>query len=95
MDTPYRQGFWLMPDLLRDYCDFWKGLVGRRTLSPSEQVHAEAGRSPRFRHGISGFDIAGEAVGIEQRRGGELRASLSFSAFNRAGSRASSSARAS
>ena len=28
VDTPYRQGFWLMPDLLRDYWDFWKGLVG-------------------------------------------------------------------
>ena len=38
VDTPYRQGFWVMPDLLRDYWDFWKGLVGRRSLSPSEQV---------------------------------------------------------
>lgn len=36
VDTPYRQGFWLAPDLLRDYWDFWKGLVGKRTLSPSE-----------------------------------------------------------
>ena len=36
VDAPYRQGFWLLPDLLRDYCDFFKGLVGRRTLSPSE-----------------------------------------------------------
>jgi sterol desaturase/sphingolipid hydroxylase (fatty acid hydroxylase superfamily) len=36
VDTPYAQGFWLVPDLLRDYCDFWKGLVGRRKLSPSE-----------------------------------------------------------
>jgi hypothetical protein len=36
VDTPYAQGFWLLPDLLRDYCDFWKGLVGRRALSPSE-----------------------------------------------------------
>jgi len=38
VDTPYRHGFWIMPDLLRDYADFWKGLVGRRTYSPSEQI---------------------------------------------------------
>jgi sterol desaturase/sphingolipid hydroxylase (fatty acid hydroxylase superfamily) len=37
VDTAYRHGFWLLPDLLRDYCDFWKGFVGRRTLSPSER----------------------------------------------------------
>ena len=37
VDTAYRHGFWLAPDLMRDYCDFWKGLVGKRTLSPSEQ----------------------------------------------------------
>lgn len=37
VDTAYRHGFWLAPDLLRDYCDFWKGLVGKRTLSPSER----------------------------------------------------------
>lgn len=37
VDTPYAHGFWLVPDLLRDYCDFWKGLVGRRSLSPSER----------------------------------------------------------
>lgn len=36
VDTPYRHGAWLLPDLLRDYCDFWKGLVGRRTIYPSE-----------------------------------------------------------
>jgi len=36
VDTPYRHGLWLLPDLLRDYCDFWKGLVGRRTIYPSE-----------------------------------------------------------
>jgi len=36
VDAPYAQGFWLLPDLLRDYCDFWKGLIGRRALSPSE-----------------------------------------------------------
>jgi sterol desaturase/sphingolipid hydroxylase (fatty acid hydroxylase superfamily) len=41
VDTPYRQGFWVMPDLLRDYWDFWKGLVGRRTLSPSELAPSE------------------------------------------------------
>jgi len=38
VDTPYRHGLWLLPDLLRDYCDFWKGLVGRRTIYPSEQA---------------------------------------------------------
>jgi sterol desaturase/sphingolipid hydroxylase (fatty acid hydroxylase superfamily) len=38
VDTVYRHGFWLLPDLLRDYCDFWKGLVGRRILSPSERA---------------------------------------------------------
>jgi sterol desaturase/sphingolipid hydroxylase (fatty acid hydroxylase superfamily) len=36
VDTVYRHGFWVMPDLLRDYADFFKGLVGRRKLSPSE-----------------------------------------------------------
>jgi sterol desaturase/sphingolipid hydroxylase (fatty acid hydroxylase superfamily) len=38
VDTPYRHGFWVMPDLMRDYVDFFKGLVGRRTYSPSEEV---------------------------------------------------------
>ena len=38
VDTAYAHGFWLVPDLLRDYCDFWKGLVGRRSLSPSERT---------------------------------------------------------
>ena len=38
VDTPYRHGLWLLPDLLRDYCDFWKGLVGRRTIYPSERA---------------------------------------------------------
>jgi len=37
VDTPYAHGFWLAPDLLRDYWDFWKGLVGKRSLSPSER----------------------------------------------------------
>jgi sterol desaturase/sphingolipid hydroxylase (fatty acid hydroxylase superfamily) len=37
VDTAYAHGFWLLPDLMRDYCDFWKGLLGKRTLSPSEQ----------------------------------------------------------
>ena len=36
VDTSYRHGLWVMPDLLRDYWDFWKGLVGRRQLAPSE-----------------------------------------------------------
>jgi sterol desaturase/sphingolipid hydroxylase (fatty acid hydroxylase superfamily) len=45
VDTPYRQGFWLAPDLLRDYCDFWKGLVGRRALAPSELAFRE--QAPR------------------------------------------------
>lgn len=29
VETPYRHGFWIGPDLLRDYCDFWKGFVAR------------------------------------------------------------------
>ena len=37
VDTAYAHGFWLVPDLLRDYCDFWKGLVSKRSLSPSER----------------------------------------------------------
>ena len=36
VDTPYRHGAWLLPDLLRDYWDFWKGLAGRRKIYPSE-----------------------------------------------------------
>jgi sterol desaturase/sphingolipid hydroxylase (fatty acid hydroxylase superfamily) len=36
VDTAYRQGFWVIPDLFRDYCDFWKGLAGRRAIAPSE-----------------------------------------------------------
>ena len=35
--TPYRHGFWVVPDLLRDYRDFWLGLIGRRSYSPSER----------------------------------------------------------
>jgi sterol desaturase/sphingolipid hydroxylase (fatty acid hydroxylase superfamily) len=38
VDTPYRHGLWLAPDLLRDYADFWKGLVGKRKLYPSELI---------------------------------------------------------
>lgn len=30
VDTAYRHGFWVAPDLLRDYLDFWKGLAPRR-----------------------------------------------------------------
>jgi sterol desaturase/sphingolipid hydroxylase (fatty acid hydroxylase superfamily) len=41
VDTPYRQGFWVLPDMLRDYFDFWKGLLGRRALSPSELAPSE------------------------------------------------------
>lgn len=37
VDTGYRHGFWILPDLLRDYRDFWLGLVGRRPYSPSER----------------------------------------------------------
>jgi sterol desaturase/sphingolipid hydroxylase (fatty acid hydroxylase superfamily) len=37
VDTGYRHGFWIVPDLLRDYRDFWLGLIGRRALSPSER----------------------------------------------------------
>ncbi len=29
VDTPYRHGFWLAPDILRDYRDFWIGWVRR------------------------------------------------------------------
>jgi sterol desaturase/sphingolipid hydroxylase (fatty acid hydroxylase superfamily) len=38
VDTTYRHGFWVLPDMLRDYRDFWLGLVGRRPLSPSERT---------------------------------------------------------
>jgi sterol desaturase/sphingolipid hydroxylase (fatty acid hydroxylase superfamily) len=27
--APYRQGVWVIPDLLRDYRDFWLAIVGR------------------------------------------------------------------
>jgi sterol desaturase/sphingolipid hydroxylase (fatty acid hydroxylase superfamily) len=27
VDTAYRHGFWIAPDILRDYWHFWKGLV--------------------------------------------------------------------
>jgi sterol desaturase/sphingolipid hydroxylase (fatty acid hydroxylase superfamily) len=29
--TPYRHGGWLAQDLWRDYCDFWRGIVGSRS----------------------------------------------------------------
>lgn len=38
VDTDYRHGFWVVPDLLRDYRDFWLGLIGRRSTSPSERA---------------------------------------------------------
>ena len=28
--APYRHGWWIAPDLLRDYRDFWLGVIGRR-----------------------------------------------------------------
>lgn len=37
VDTQYRHGFWVVPDMLRDYRDFWLGLIGRRRYSPSER----------------------------------------------------------
>lgn len=37
VDTEYRHGFWVVPDMLRDYRDFWLGLIGRRAYSPSER----------------------------------------------------------
>ncbi len=33
VDTAYRHGFWVGPDLMRDYWHFWKGLVQRRSES--------------------------------------------------------------
>ena len=30
VSAPYRHGFWIGPDLLRDYWDFWRGVLGRR-----------------------------------------------------------------
>jgi sterol desaturase/sphingolipid hydroxylase (fatty acid hydroxylase superfamily) len=38
VDTPYAHGLWLAPDLLCDYADFWKGVIGKRRLSPSERT---------------------------------------------------------
>ena len=29
VETPYRHGFWVVPDLARDYWDFWRGLFRR------------------------------------------------------------------
>jgi sterol desaturase/sphingolipid hydroxylase (fatty acid hydroxylase superfamily) len=31
VDTAYRHGFWIAPDILRDYWHFWKGLAQRRS----------------------------------------------------------------
>jgi sterol desaturase/sphingolipid hydroxylase (fatty acid hydroxylase superfamily) len=42
VDTDYRQGFWVIPDLFRDYCDFWKGLAGQRTIAPSERQNTHS-----------------------------------------------------
>jgi len=32
VDTPYRHGFWVGADLIRDYWDFWRGLFQRRAV---------------------------------------------------------------
>jgi len=37
VDTEYAHGWFILRDLLRDYRDFWLGLIGKRTLSPSER----------------------------------------------------------
>jgi sterol desaturase/sphingolipid hydroxylase (fatty acid hydroxylase superfamily) len=37
VDTEYRHGFWVVSDMLRDYRDFWLGLIGRRSYSASER----------------------------------------------------------
>jgi sterol desaturase/sphingolipid hydroxylase (fatty acid hydroxylase superfamily) len=37
VDTHYAHGFFILRDLLRDYRDFWLGLIGKRQLSPSER----------------------------------------------------------
>ncbi len=33
VQTPYRQGLWIVPDLWRDYADFWKALFGAGRLT--------------------------------------------------------------
>ncbi len=37
VDTQYAHGWFILPDLLRDYRDFFLGLAGKRQLSPSER----------------------------------------------------------
>lgn len=32
VDTPYRHGFWVIPDMLRDYWDFWRGFFTRPSV---------------------------------------------------------------
>lgn len=32
VEAPYRQGFWIVPDLLRDYWHFWSGFVVKRAV---------------------------------------------------------------
>lgn len=36
VDKPYRHGFWVAPDLVRDYADFWRGWF-KKSDTPSEQ----------------------------------------------------------
>ena len=45
VDTPYRHGFWLAPDLVRDYADFWKGwaLLAARLLGRPSPNRSAAG----------------------------------------------------
>jgi sterol desaturase/sphingolipid hydroxylase (fatty acid hydroxylase superfamily) len=35
VDTPYRHGLWIVPDVLRDYAHLWKGFVGLRNDGPA------------------------------------------------------------
>jgi len=32
VETAYRHGFWIVPDIARDYLDFWRGLLRRPAL---------------------------------------------------------------
>jgi sterol desaturase/sphingolipid hydroxylase (fatty acid hydroxylase superfamily) len=40
--APYRQGIWAVPDLLRDYRDFWLALIGRYRDEASAERPPEA-----------------------------------------------------
>jgi len=45
VDTPYRHGLWIAPDLLRDYLDFWKGWFrpSRRPLAQPPEDDEQGG----------------------------------------------------